>query len=206
MQQTENPNYGFVRKIFKSDKFQRLDQDDQEAIFQTMRKAGLSDGEIQELYTEILGDRFANLPAEVIRQIALKMDLPTITFTCRTSKRFNQLICNNEAYWREKLRKDFPKAEFLYTGPANSTVYMNPKSESRYRTWRAFYRQLIEPQLEFEEEEKRDKLFNEFILFIRPLDDEWKIKRMLPIKPDESERRLLLIKRLKSLLRYVACA
>lgn len=49
------------------------------------------------------------LPRDVIRKIALELPLGTIESTCLTSKIFNRFICENEDFWYEKLRKEYPQ-------------------------------------------------------------------------------------------------
>lgn len=44
---------------------------------------------------------------EIIQELALKMDLRSLSSFCRTSKRVNQLICNNNTFWVGRLKKDF---------------------------------------------------------------------------------------------------
>jgi hypothetical protein len=58
-------------------------------------------------------DGFANLPADVIRLMALNFDLLSIAAACRTSRRFNSIICANynpgvmETFWMQKVQRDF---------------------------------------------------------------------------------------------------
>ena len=69
-------------------------------------------------------DKFSGLPQEVIRKIALNMSTHDIAATCRSSKRFNAVICDNESFWREMVRVDFRQFELR-----KSTDY----------TWKYFY-------------------------------------------------------------------
>lgn len=48
-----------------------------------------------------------NLPKDVIIQLALEFDLPSILSLCQTSTKLNMLICENNTFWINKLRKDF---------------------------------------------------------------------------------------------------
>ncbi len=63
-------------------------------------------------------DQFEKVPSDIIRYMALVMDLPELLSLCRTSKRFNREICENVGYWRERLAKDFdtesPNPKRLY--------------------------------------------------------------------------------------------
>ena len=65
-----------------------------------------------------MNDPFGSLPDEIILQIALFEPLNNIDQLCLTSQRFNNLICNNNYFWREKFVKDFgePKIRILYHG------------------------------------------------------------------------------------------
>ena len=54
-----------------------------------------------------MNDPFASLPDEVILQIALFEPINNINQMCLSSQRFNNLICNNNYFWREKFVKDF---------------------------------------------------------------------------------------------------
>ena len=44
---------------------------------------------------------------DIIISLALEYDLPTLLNYCRTSKRINDLVCNNNLFWVLKLKKDF---------------------------------------------------------------------------------------------------
>lgn len=48
-----------------------------------------------------------NFPRDMIIQLALEYDLSTIMNFCRTSKRMNTIICDNNIFWINKLNKDF---------------------------------------------------------------------------------------------------
>jgi alpha-tubulin suppressor-like RCC1 family protein len=52
-------------------------------------------------------DLFAYLPNETIIQIALDESIQYITNMCQISRRFNNLICNNDNFWRAKFIQDF---------------------------------------------------------------------------------------------------
>ena len=47
------------------------------------------------------------LPKDLIMQIALEYDLPEILAFCRTNKLYNQIICENNTFWNNKLIRDF---------------------------------------------------------------------------------------------------
>ena len=48
-----------------------------------------------------------NLPVELILSYALSLDLPSITHLCQTSAQFNEVICNNEYFWKHKFIRDY---------------------------------------------------------------------------------------------------
>lgn len=43
-----------------------------------------------------------------IKLIALELDLPTLINLCNTSKKFNDFICKDKLFWKNKLNKDYP--------------------------------------------------------------------------------------------------
>ena len=51
----------------------------------------------------IANDPFAFLPDETVLDIALHEPIRNITELCQSSSRFNNLICNNNSFWRELL-------------------------------------------------------------------------------------------------------
>ncbi len=48
-----------------------------------------------------------DLPNEIIYNIALDMNLKDILNSCLTSKKFYNIICDNENFWVTKLKRDF---------------------------------------------------------------------------------------------------
>lgn len=54
------------------------------------------------------GRQYDHLPNDVIREIALKLPLEDVLNNCRTSKKFNEIICNNETFWLRRLKQEFP--------------------------------------------------------------------------------------------------
>jgi hypothetical protein len=44
---------------------------------------------------------------DTIKLIALELDLPTLTNLCNTSKKFNDFICKDNLFWKNKLNKDY---------------------------------------------------------------------------------------------------
>jgi hypothetical protein len=52
-------------------------------------------------------DYFSTLPAERIVDIALTLPVRSIRRLCQSSKRFNDIICDNDNFWRHKLMRDY---------------------------------------------------------------------------------------------------
>ena len=79
-----------------------------------------------------------SLPKDLLIQLALELDLPSILNYCRSSKKFNNLICNNYTFWMNKHIRDF---NWNYTGPKtlsaikesykNLSYWWNPKNRWR---------------------------------------------------------------------------
>ena len=63
-----------------------------------------------------------SLDKNLLILIALELDLPNIIKFCQTSKRNDQAVCNNPAFWRQKLAHDFPDVNY----GKNYTI--NPKA------------------------------------------------------------------------------
>lgn len=53
------------------------------------------------------------IPREVIRLIAINLSLEDIQRNCLASKAFNAAICDDDNFWREKLRADYPQRESM---------------------------------------------------------------------------------------------
>jgi hypothetical protein len=45
---------------------------------------------------------------DVLIELALNLDPPSLTRLCQTSKRMNEIICDNEIFWRKKIEKERP--------------------------------------------------------------------------------------------------
>ena len=59
---------------------------------------------------------FEPLADDTIREIALSLSLKDIAKFCSTSRRFNQVICKDEFFWREKYLRDFSDGPIDYRG------------------------------------------------------------------------------------------
>lgn len=80
------------------------------------------------------------VPKDVIMKLALELDDESLKNYCLSSKRFNQLICDNYLFWINKILKDF---NWLYKGEKtlyairnkynNLTFWWNPTNH-RYLT------------------------------------------------------------------------
>ena len=47
------------------------------------------------------------LPNDMVVYIALSMDIPEVLSLCQTSKRINQIVCDNNNFWISKLKRDY---------------------------------------------------------------------------------------------------
>ena len=47
------------------------------------------------------------LPKDVLQRLALGLSLGEVNKLCKSSRRFNELICNSNIFWTNKLYKDF---------------------------------------------------------------------------------------------------
>lgn len=48
-----------------------------------------------------------NLPDDMILELALKMSMKDLHETCNINSRYNELICNNQPFWRRKFISDY---------------------------------------------------------------------------------------------------
>jgi len=67
-----------------------------------------------------------NFPADIKRQIALKLHPSDVIKLCKLSSEYNNDICNNNDFWRLKLQLDFPTRFNLLT--SQGIVFKNPKA------------------------------------------------------------------------------
>jgi hypothetical protein len=49
-----------------------------------------------------------SIDRNVLIQLALDLDLPDLLALCSSSKRTNQILCDNDNFWRLKLSRDYP--------------------------------------------------------------------------------------------------
>lgn len=66
---------------------------------------------------------FEDFPNEIIFNIALNIPLCNIINFCLINKRFNEIICNENYFWKQKFIKDFGDATFEVSDW--KTLYMN---------------------------------------------------------------------------------
>jgi hypothetical protein len=59
---------------------------------------------------------FDLISEELVIVQALELDLPSISHLCRVSRRFNEVICENELFWRQKFIRDYRLDPIYYTG------------------------------------------------------------------------------------------
>lgn len=59
-----------------------------------------------------------NQPKEIIRKIGLNLSFKDLINMCSASKDLNNILCRDNLFWQEKIKKDFPDSEkkpFTYT-------------------------------------------------------------------------------------------
>lgn len=61
---------------------------------------------------------FEKLHRDVLIYIALQMDAPEILSLCRTNSRINEIICENDKFWMNKVIKDYPE---IFDSPYRDT-------------------------------------------------------------------------------------
>jgi len=69
--------------------------------------ADFSLSKYKNIFIQKMGDGFEKVSKNVIIYIALMLNLPGILNFCRSSSKFNSLICLNPSFWVSKLNKDF---------------------------------------------------------------------------------------------------
>ncbi len=69
--------------------------------------ADFSLSKYKNIFIQKMGDRFEKVSKNVILYIALMLNLPGILNFCRSSSKFNNVICKNPSFWVSKLAKDF---------------------------------------------------------------------------------------------------
>ena len=79
--------------------------------------------------TNIFQNKMESLPKDLIMTIALEYNLHDILFTCLMSKRMRDIICDNETFWMNKVRRDFPDT-------FNNLV---KKEQTEKFSWKALY-------------------------------------------------------------------
>lgn len=93
--------------------------------FGRLQQADLSEMILLPIRSGVIGANidtgFDDLPNPVIRIIALNLSLTDIVNNCRTSILFNFAICDNDNFWNEKSRRDFPEQQFMIKGSWRNT-------------------------------------------------------------------------------------
>ena len=79
-------------------------------------------------------DVFSSVPTDVLRLIALNMKLDDLLKACSTSTKFLENICDNEDFWKEKLRREFVGT----IDNENELLAKKPEEMS----WKQFYREI----------------------------------------------------------------
>tara|TARA_R110001599_G_scaffold44889_5_gene133243 strand:- start:94 stop:678 length:585 start_codon:yes stop_codon:yes gene_type:complete len=63
------------------------------------------------------------LDKDILVLFALELDLPELLSLCRTSKRINNLLCQNNNFWRRKIEKEHPKLLQYYPTDEYKELY-----------------------------------------------------------------------------------
>lgn len=61
----------------------------------------------------------------LLRLIALDMDLPSLLNLCLSNKRLNREVCENNHFWRTKLYKEYPETKGKIFGNNVRKVYLS---------------------------------------------------------------------------------
>ena len=61
----------------------------------------------------------------LLRLLALELDMPSLLNLCLSSKRLNREICQNNHFWRNKLYKDYPETKGKVFGNNLRKVYLS---------------------------------------------------------------------------------
>jgi ankyrin repeat protein len=72
-----------------------------------------------------------NVPKDLLIQMALEYDLPTVFHLCQTNRNFNTILCDNETFWRKRVVRDF--------GQYGHTIDKARKVISDRLTWKKYY-------------------------------------------------------------------
>lgn len=78
----------------------------------------------------------SQLPKDVVRLLGLNMTLESLGRLCQSSKYYNDFLCANELFWREKVRIDYTETTEL-----DLTGAINPDNKL---TWKDYYKRLDE--------------------------------------------------------------
>ena len=65
----------------------------------------------------------------LLRLLALDLDMPSLLNLCLSSKRMNREICENNHFWRNKLYKDYPETKGKVFGNNLRKVYLSLKNK-----------------------------------------------------------------------------
>ena len=73
----------------------------------------------------------------LLRLLALELDMPSLLNLCLSSKRMNREICENNHFWRNKLYKDYPETKGKVFGNNLRKVYLTLLNKV-YKTYYVF--------------------------------------------------------------------
>ena len=66
------------------------------------------------------------LPKDVVAEIAMELNNIDIIRLCKSNKKFNQNVCENESFWLNKILKEYPQVKnFKKIGNTYREIYQN---------------------------------------------------------------------------------
>lgn len=77
------------------------------------------------------------LNKDVLLKLALDLDLASLVKFCKSSKRINATVCNDNMFWFNKLRKDYPNAFDVPQGSDYEKIYksINKRIYTSYKSF-----------------------------------------------------------------------
>jgi len=85
----------------------------------------------------------AKLPDDLIIELGLRTDLPTLANLCQTNKRISSLLCYNQEFWKDRYIREFgPTFEEIHDWKKeyNLTVEFFPSVEELTKMYRMVFR------------------------------------------------------------------
>ena len=82
------------------------------------------------------------LNRDLIIKLALELDLPSLTKLCQTSRRVNEIVCENNIFWQNKTYKEYPDLIGKFPKDTNyKRLYQDSINDRQVIQWidKAFY-------------------------------------------------------------------